>query len=47
VDDPRAITPEEEVVLEELATAFGLDNGVSWARLLADLGPMSNRASPA
>jgi hypothetical protein len=45
VDDPRAVTPEEEAVLEELATAFGLDNGVSWARLLADLGPMSSRSS--
>jgi hypothetical protein len=44
VDDPRAITPEEEVVLQELATAFGLDNGMSWARLLADLGPASARS---
>lgn len=39
VDDPKAITPEEEVVLRELAEAFGVDNGMSWARLLTDLGP--------
>jgi hypothetical protein len=42
VDDPRSVTPEEETVLEELATAFRLDNGTSWARLLAELGPMSS-----
>ncbi|HVU05961.1 MAG TPA: hypothetical protein VHE30_29630 [Polyangiaceae bacterium] len=39
VDDPKAITPEEEVVLAELAQAFRLDNGTSWARLLSELGP--------
>jgi tellurite resistance protein len=39
VDDPKSVTPEEEAVLAELAEAFGLDNGTSWARLLADLGP--------
>lgn len=39
VDDPKAITPEEEVVLAELAEAFGVDNGVSWAKLLHELGP--------
>lgn len=39
VDDPKAITPEEEVVLGELAQAFGVDNGTSWAKLLHDLGP--------
>ncbi len=41
VDDPKSVTPEEDAVLEELATAFGLDNGTSWAQLLADLGPTS------
>lgn len=39
VDDPKSVTPEEEEVLAELAQAFGVDNGVSWAKLLHELGP--------
>lgn len=46
LDAPTAVTPEEEDALAEIARVLGVDNGVSWARMLDDLGagPQSLRA---
>ncbi len=46
LDEPNAVTPEEEDALAEIARILKIDNGVSWGRLLDELdaGPASIRA---
>lgn len=46
LDEPNAVTPEEEDALAEIARILHIDNGVSWGRLLDELdaGPASIRA---
>jgi len=45
-DAPTAVTKEEEHALAEIAEILGVDNGVSWRRLLDELdaGPASIQA---
>lgn len=38
LDSPTAVTAEEEEALAEIARALGVDNGMSWARMLDELG---------
>jgi hypothetical protein len=37
LDQPAAVTPNEERALEEIAAALHIDHGESWARLLEEL----------
>ena len=43
LDAPTSVAPEEEDALKEIALVLGVDNGVSWRRLLDELevGPGS------
>jgi hypothetical protein len=39
LDQPLAVSPEEEAALEEMARELHVEHGLSWARLLEELGP--------
>jgi len=43
LDAPTSVTPEEDRALAEIAKILGIDNGISWRRLLDELdaGPAS------
>jgi hypothetical protein len=38
LDEPVAVGPEEEAALEEMARELHVEHGLSWARLLEELG---------
>jgi len=40
LDDPNAVTPEEEVALEEIARLLEVDGGATWKRVLETLRTM-------
>jgi hypothetical protein len=37
LDDPTAVTPEEEVALEEIARLLHVDSGTTWKKMLESL----------
>jgi tellurite resistance protein len=43
LDAPTSISPEEDAALHDIAAILGVDNGISWAKLLDELdaGPAS------
>lgn len=40
LDDPNAVTPEEEIALEEIARLLEVDGGATWKRVLETLRTM-------
>jgi hypothetical protein len=45
LDDPNAVTPEEEVALAEIARLLEVDGGSTWKRVLESLRTLHPPAS--